>query len=112
MKVWGHFNTKTLDQILDPDLQDQCSEEEITNVFQVGLLCTQASPNLRPPMWKVVGMLTSKSNDLPFPTQPPFINVRGVQLRSSGSESSMKGSSSSKFPVSMNQMSLSIMDGR
>lgn len=112
MKVWEHFNAKTLDQVLDPDLQDQCSEEEITSVFQVGLLCTQASPNLRPPMWKVVEMLTSKSKDLPFPTQPPFINVKGIELRSSGSESSMKGLSSSKFPVSMNQMSVSIMHGR
>ncbi|XP_010649524.1 cysteine-rich receptor-like protein kinase 2 isoform X3 [Vitis vinifera] len=111
-QVWGHFNTKTLIQVLDLDLQDQCSEKEAINVFQVGLLCTQASPNLRPPMWKVVEMLTSKSKDLPLPTQPPFVNVKGVELRSSGSESSMKGSSSSKFPVSMNRMSLSIMQGR
>ncbi|XP_034685622.1 cysteine-rich receptor-like protein kinase 2 isoform X3 [Vitis riparia] len=111
-QVWGHFNTKTLIQVLDLDLQDQCSEKEAINVFQIGLLCTQASPNLRPPMWKVVEMLTSKSKDLPSPTQPPFVNVKGIELRSSGSESSMKGSSSSKFPVSMNRMSMSIMQGR
>eukprot|EP00268_Persea_americana_P007007 TRINITY_DN1255_c1_g1_i1.p1 TRINITY_DN1255_c1_g1~~TRINITY_DN1255_c1_g1_i1.p1 ORF type:complete len:647 (-),score=115.30 TRINITY_DN1255_c1_g1_i1:5-1945(-) len=109
--IWGHYTSKTLMELLDPYLQGQCSEE-VLKVFHVGLLCTQASPNLRPPMWKVVEMLTGKGRDLPLPTQPPFINVKGAESSSGGSEASAIFSSSSKYPVSVNQMSLSIVRGR
>lgn len=104
-QIWGHYTSRTLMEMLDPYLSGQCSDEQVLNVFHVGLLCTQASPNLRPPMWKVVEMLNSKGRDLPLPSQPPFINV-------SGAEFSHVSSSSSKSPVSVNQVSLSIVQGR
>lgn len=99
-------------EMLDPCLRHQCSEEQVLNVFHVGLLCTQASPNLRPPMWKVVEMFTGKGRDLPLPTQPPFINIKGAESRSDGSGASSIFSSTSKYPVSVNQVSLSIVRGR
>ena len=49
--------------------------EEIKRVVQVGLLCTQESPDLRPNMTMVIQML--KNNDgteLPQPSSPPFID--------------------------------------
>ena len=95
-QIWGHYTSKTLMELLDPYLQGQCSEE-VLKVFHVGLLCTQASPNLRPPMWKVVEMLTGKGRDLPLPTQPPFINVKGAEPNSGGFEASSIFSSSLKF---------------
>ena len=55
-------------------------------MFHVGLLCAQASPNLRPPMWKVVEMLSGRDHKavaLPRPTQPPFINVKGSSGKTS-----------------------------
>ncbi|KAF8387631.1 hypothetical protein HHK36_026284 [Tetracentron sinense] len=107
-QIWGHFTSKTLIEILDPLLQGQCFEEQVLKVFHVGLLCTQASPSLRPPMWKVVEMLTSTARDLPLPSQPPFINIKGVEDRSGDSYML----SSSKSRTSVNQMSVSIMRGR
>ncbi|KAF8387634.1 hypothetical protein HHK36_026287 [Tetracentron sinense] len=106
--IWGHFTSKTLIEMLDPLLQGQCFEEQVLKVFHVGLLCTQASPSLRPPMWKVVEMLTSTARDLPLPSQPPFINIKGVEDRSGDSYML----SSSKSRASVNQMSVSIMRGR
>eukprot|EP00262_Sarcandra_glabra_P020457 TRINITY_DN8144_c0_g1_i1.p1 TRINITY_DN8144_c0_g1~~TRINITY_DN8144_c0_g1_i1.p1 ORF type:complete len:648 (+),score=75.69 TRINITY_DN8144_c0_g1_i1:120-2063(+) len=111
--MWAHYTSKTLTEMIDPHLRGQCSEQEILKVFHVGLLCTQALPSLRPPMWKVVEMLTSKTRDLPLPTQPPFINIKGAEMRSAGgSETSYLLTSSSKSPVSVNQMSVSIIRGR
>ncbi|XP_077219236.1 cysteine-rich receptor-like protein kinase 2 [Tasmannia lanceolata] len=111
-QIWGHYTSKTLTEMLDPCLHDQCSEELVLNVFHVGLLCTQASPNLRPPMWRVVEMLISKARNIPLPTQPPFINIKGAEFRNDGSEACHQFSSSSKSTVSVNQLSLSIIRGR
>ncbi|KAK9084347.1 hypothetical protein Scep_030818 [Stephania cephalantha] len=111
-KTWEHFNAKTLNEMLDSNLKGQCSEEQVVRVLTVGLLCTQASPNLRPPMWKVVEMLTSTAAELPIPTRPPYINIKSVDYSSDCSRTTYMYSSSSKSPVSVNEMSLSIMRGR
>lgn len=116
--IWEHYNSDTLIKLLDSDLQGQCTEEDALNVFLVGLLCVQASPSLRPPMWKVVEILTSRSKELPAPTQPPFINLKGTdsRSRSESSETSYLLSSSAKSgdsgQTSVNQVSVSIFQGR
>lgn len=122
VQIWRHYNAGTLMELLDPNLRDQCSQEQALQVFHVGLLCAQASPNLRPPMWKVVEMLSSKDHRvLPRPTQPPFINVRGSKARKtadgssepgSGSSPSLLLSSSDKSPFSLNQLSVSGVQAR
>uniref|UniRef100_A0A452XVP8 Protein kinase domain-containing protein n=1 Tax=Aegilops tauschii subsp. strangulata TaxID=200361 RepID=A0A452XVP8_AEGTS len=112
-QLWKHYNAGTLMEILDPNLRDQCSEAEALKVFQVGLLCAQASPNLRPPMWKVVEMLGSGDRVLPKPTEPPFINVKGSNAKSESSGSSMSlMSNSDKSPFSTNQLSVSGVQAR
>ncbi|KAJ0979922.1 hypothetical protein J5N97_015396 [Dioscorea zingiberensis] len=110
--IWKHFTEKTLIELLDPHLLGQCSEEQALKIFHIGLLCAQSSPSLRPPMWKVAEMLMSKSQDLPLPTQPPFINIKGADVRSEGSVTSYKYSSSSKSGHSVNPMSVSTLQGR
>ncbi|PKU60974.1 cysteine-rich receptor-like protein kinase 2 [Dendrobium catenatum] len=117
-QIWQHYNSDTLIKLLDSDLQGKCTEEEALNIFHVGLLCVQASPALRPPMWKVVEMLTSRSKELPAPSQPPFINIKGTDStsRSESSETSYLLSSSVKSldsgQASVNQVSVSIFQGR
>ncbi|KAL4202901.1 hypothetical protein AMTRI_Chr02g265820 [Amborella trichopoda] len=110
--IWKQYSSNTLLEIVDPNIQGLCSEEQILRVFHVGLLCTQASPTLRPPMWKVVELLVSMGKELPLPTQPPFIDVKGVESNSDGSETSYLFSSTSKSHVSINGMSVSMVRGR
>ncbi|KAK9287765.1 hypothetical protein L1049_016205 [Liquidambar formosana] len=98
--IWRRRNSR------GDDFEGQCSIEEVSKVFHIGLLCTQASPNLRPAMWKVVEMLLGEGRDLPLPTQPPFINFRDVE------PGSVAPSSAPKQPASVNQLSISIMEGR
>uniref|UniRef100_A0A804PYT7 Cysteine-rich receptor-like protein kinase 2 n=1 Tax=Zea mays TaxID=4577 RepID=A0A804PYT7_MAIZE len=100
--IWSHYNTGTLMELLDLNLREQCSEEDALRVFHVGLLCTQASPNLRPPMWKVVEMLSGGREVLPRPTQPPFINITGPNIKSDNFGS----------PFSLNQLSMSGVQAR
>ncbi|KAH0448218.1 hypothetical protein IEQ34_022018 [Dendrobium chrysotoxum] len=113
-EIWQNYNSDTLIRLLDRDLQGKCSQEEALKVFKVGLLCVQASPSLRPPMWKVVEMLTTKSSNMPTPTQPPFLNSHGAQ---NGLSETSSLSTSMKFPdlgdqASLNQISVSMFQGR
>ncbi|RLN30946.1 cysteine-rich receptor-like protein kinase 2 isoform X1 [Panicum miliaceum] len=110
--IWKHYNAGTLMKLLDPNLREQCSESEALQVFHVGLLCAQASPNLRPPMRKVVEMLSGRDRVLPRPTQPPFIDVKGSNAKSDGSGSTSLLSSSDKSPFSLNQLSVSGVEAR
>ncbi|XP_020586544.1 cysteine-rich receptor-like protein kinase 2 [Phalaenopsis equestris] len=113
-QIWQNYNSDTLMSLLDHDLEGKCSKEEALRIFRIGLLCVQASPSLRPPMWKVVEMLTTKSSDLPAPTQPPFLNGHGAPNRFA--ETSHSLSSSMMFPdlgdqTSRNEISVSIFQG-
>ncbi|PKA55805.1 Cysteine-rich receptor-like protein kinase 42 [Apostasia shenzhenica] len=110
-QIWQHYNSDTLIGLLDPQLEGQCTAEEALNVFRVGLLCVQAFPTLRPPMWKVVEMLNSRLHELPTPTQPPFLSNHGRESRSRGSETSHSHSYSGKGE-SVNQISVSVFHGR
>jgi hypothetical protein len=108
LQIWKHYNTGTLMEILDPNLHDQCSKVEALKVFQVRLLCGQASLNLRPPMWKVVEMLGSGDGVLPQPTEPPFIDMKGSNAKSESSVSSMSLMlNSDKSPFSTHKLSVS-----
>ncbi|TVU18046.1 hypothetical protein EJB05_34113, partial [Eragrostis curvula] len=110
--IWKNYNAGTLMELLDPNLREQCSEEEALKVFHIGLLCAQASPNLRPPMWKVVEMLSSRDKVLLRPSQPPFINVKGSNAKSDSSGSSSLQTNSDKSPFSLNQLSTSGVEAR
>ncbi|CAN6326580.1 unnamed protein product [Urochloa humidicola] len=111
--IWKHYNAGTLMELLDPNLREQCSSEEALQVFHVGLLCAQASPNLRPPMWKVVEMLSGRANVLPRPTQPPFIDVKGPSnAKTDSSASTSLLTNSDRSPFSLNQLSVSGVEAR
>ncbi|XP_010233385.1 cysteine-rich receptor-like protein kinase 42 [Brachypodium distachyon] len=111
--IWKHYNAGTLMELLDQNLRDQCLDGEALKVFHVGLLCVQASPSLRPPMWKVVEMLGSRNRTLPRPTHPPFIDVKGSNAKSDspGSLVSLMANSD-KSPFSLNQLSVSGVEAR
>ncbi|PKA62318.1 Cysteine-rich receptor-like protein kinase 42 [Apostasia shenzhenica] len=114
-QIWQQYNSDSLMALLDPDLEGRCSEEEALKVFKVGLLCVQASPTLRPPMWKVVEMLNSRSKQLPNPTQPPFLSLhKGAISGSSESSDLLSSSLSSRLggQASVNEISVSIFQGR
>jgi len=48
---------KRLETLVDADLDGNYEEEEVEELIQVALLCTQSSPFERPKMYEVVKML-------------------------------------------------------
>ncbi|XP_039161980.1 cysteine-rich receptor-like protein kinase 1 [Eucalyptus grandis] len=73
--VWKHYKSNNLAACIDSALQGKFPILEASNVLQIGLLCTQACMELRPPMSGVVEMLHNKNRVVPQPNQPPFINA-------------------------------------
>lgn len=57
MKVKKLEREKRLDAIVDRNLNKNYNIQEVEMMIQVALLCTQASPEDRPPMSEVVRML-------------------------------------------------------
>ena len=47
-------------ELVDPSLDSNYSEEEVMNMLNLALLCTNQSPTLRPCMSSVVSMLEGK----------------------------------------------------
>ncbi|KAG8637819.1 hypothetical protein MANES_15G166600v8 [Manihot esculenta] len=82
--VWRCFQSNTISEIVDKNMEIE-DMNEIERVIQIGLLCTQESPNSRPTMTKVVQMLREKDLELPQPSMPPFIDEH-MELHCLGSE--------------------------
>ncbi|XP_010450675.1 PREDICTED: cysteine-rich receptor-like protein kinase 42 [Camelina sativa] len=79
-RVWNLYTLNRLVEALDSCLKDEVRQEqgreaEACKVLRVGLLCTQASPSLRPSMEEVIRMLTESEYLIPSPTNPPFLRT-------------------------------------
>lgn len=98
-----------LPEAVDPALEGSYSGEDASRILHVGLLCTQASAELRPSMSMVVKMLTADIS-MPSPTQPPFLNSNvEIPFELRGNYRSRPESSTQS---SGNTMSVSMFDPR
>ncbi|KAF6135020.1 hypothetical protein GIB67_014069 [Kingdonia uniflora] len=102
--VWNYYGSGRLCEAVDPSLEGVFQESEAARVLQIGLLCTQASADLRPSMSMVVKMLTDNF-DIPNPSQPPFLNSNNVKplLIQQGSSNSRTESLTQSSGNSMTQ---------
>ncbi|XP_059069790.1 probable LRR receptor-like serine/threonine-protein kinase At1g56140 isoform X1 [Cryptomeria japonica] len=71
--AWQLHEKERLLELMDPQLRPTYIEEEVLRVIGVALLCTQASPAMRPSMSRVVAMLTSDVEEIPVASQPGYI---------------------------------------
>ncbi|KAI5352293.1 hypothetical protein L3X38_005184 [Prunus dulcis] len=77
--AWDLYGRGRLCSAVDPLLEGKFDEEEASRLLQIGLLCVQASAELRPAMSLVVKMLT-ENPEIPQPTQPPFLNSGSAEF--------------------------------
>ncbi|CAH9107481.1 unnamed protein product [Cuscuta epithymum] len=82
--VWSHFQQRMVEKLFDPNLMlhnyhNIDVENEVQRVVHIGLLCTQEAPSLRPSMSRALQML-AKKEELPPPTNPPFMNEKTMEL--------------------------------
>ncbi|MCD7449477.1 Cell division control protein 2 [Datura stramonium] len=83
--AWQHFQHERVEELFDPNLMlhnyhTSNVKKEVLRVVHVGLLCTQEVPGLRPSMSKALQMLVKKEEDLPAPTNPPFVDEKTMEL--------------------------------
>jgi hypothetical protein len=76
-------------EIVDPTIKD-FDKDEAFRVINVALLCTQGSPHQRPPMSKVVAMLTGDVDVAKVVTKPSYITE--WQLRGGGNNGNTSNS--------------------
>ncbi|KAL5725070.1 hypothetical protein ACHQM5_008257 [Ranunculus cassubicifolius] len=84
--AWKNFQQGRSEELFDPNLMlenddvSNSTKNDILRVVHVGLLCTQEISALRPLMSDVVRMLSEKDEQLPEPTNPPFIDERTMEF--------------------------------
>lgn len=88
-------------ELVDPKITELHLGKEIVRCVQVGLLCVQEYAEDRPNVSTILSMLTSEIDNLPSPKQPAF-TTRPTP--------SKKGSS--RIQVSVNDVSITIMEAR
>ncbi|KAF3792428.1 hypothetical protein EJ110_NYTH11485, partial [Nymphaea thermarum] len=91
-----HENNSHL-KLVDPTLNEY-DEEEALRVIRVALLCTQASPSLRPPMSRVIAMLSGDIKVSAATSRPAYLT--DWQFKDISSTISTDASSSKKTATS------------
>ena len=88
-KAWGLYEKDQALGIVDPSLKE-FGKDEAFRAICVALVCTQGSPHQRPPMSKVVAMLTGDVDVAKVVTKPSYITE--WQLRGGGNSSNTTSS--------------------
>ncbi|XP_043699527.1 putative receptor-like protein kinase At4g00960 [Telopea speciosissima] len=75
--VWKHYKKGRSLDIMHPMLASTAVPEQVTMCIQIGLLCTQGDPKLRPSMRRVVVMLSKRpGTTLEEPSRPGYPGSR------------------------------------
>ncbi|CAK8561983.1 unnamed protein product [Lathyrus sativus] len=83
--VWSLYGSNKLSDIVDPILEGNFPADEACQMLRIGLLCAQATAELRPLMSVVVKMINN-NHEILQPTQPPFIYSSSSELSKSASQ--------------------------
>ncbi|KAL5723862.1 Cell division control protein 2 [Ranunculus cassubicifolius] len=102
--TWKHFQNGTVKELFDPNLMlGDCDnindvEQEIVRVVHIALLCMQGNSSLRPSMSRALTLL-KEDEELPAPTNPPFIDEKIMVLHNSNEDPSYPLNSTSSPSV-------------
>ncbi|XP_041025141.1 G-type lectin S-receptor-like serine/threonine-protein kinase At1g11410 isoform X3 [Juglans microcarpa x Juglans regia] len=100
--VWELWKDGKAMEIVDSSLVDKTPDNEVARCIQIGLLCVQEYATDRPNMSTVVAML---GNDTPLPSpQQPAFALKG--------SSHGKDTSTSEGAISINEVTVSLIQGR
>ncbi|XP_047156850.1 G-type lectin S-receptor-like serine/threonine-protein kinase At4g27290 isoform X1 [Vigna umbellata] len=102
--AWRLWTEERALELLDELIGEQCLESEVTRCIQVGLLCVQQRPNVRPDMSSVVLMLNGEKS-LPKPKVPGFYTESDVTTETNSS-------SENHTLCSVNELSITMIDAR
>ncbi|KAE8655566.1 Cysteine-rich RLK 29, putative isoform 1 [Hibiscus syriacus] len=78
--AWMVWNEGRGDELIDPNITDDCPVSEVVIWIHIALLCVQDDPAVRATMSSVILMLKSKSINLPQPSTLPYSAARFVTM--------------------------------
>ena len=87
---------------MDSSIVDNGALDEVIRCIQVGLLCVQDQPDVRPHMSSVVFMLDNEASPLPTPKEPIFLWKRSHE--DAGQRENME--------TSLNDVTITMLEGR
>ena len=106
-QAWKLYENGQHLELVDETLDtDEYEAEDVKKIVEIALMCTQASPALRPTMSEVVVLLKSagsRENSRPL-TRPVFVDSDHKRVRPVDTSTST-GSSSSNATASISQFS-------
>jgi serine/threonine protein kinase len=107
VQAWKHWADGTPLNVLDPNLENSSSRDQVIRCLHIGVLSVQDDPADRPTMASIVLMLSSHSASLPSPFRQPsyFLHSRTEQKPVSELESDLSTTSKS-MPLSINEVSI------
>lgn len=82
---------------MDPTLASSAVPDQVTMCIQIGLLCTQGDPQLRPTMPRVVLILSKRPGTLEEPTRPGIPGSRYRRSCRTSASSSNAGTSGASY---------------
>ncbi|CAH8359047.1 unnamed protein product [Eruca vesicaria subsp. sativa] len=81
--VWRLWENKSLPDLIDPGIKEDCNIDEVVRYIHIGLLCVQENPADRPTMSTIHQMLTTSTISLPVPLPPGFLFGNRSRMNSS-----------------------------
>ncbi|KAF8085880.1 hypothetical protein N665_0643s0009 [Sinapis alba] len=110
--VWRLWENKSLPDLIDPGIKEDCNIDEVVRYIHIGLLCVQRNPADRPKMSTIQQMLTTSSISLPVPRPPGFFfgNRSGTTTSSQGLDPSQ--SSSKSYTCSVDKATITVVNPR
>ncbi|KAI9076988.1 hypothetical protein K1719_041064 [Acacia pycnantha] len=101
--AWNQWKDEKFLEILDSNLKELESFNEMTKCIHIGLLCVQENPEARPSMATIISYLSDDSIQLPIPQEPAFflhgqMDRNNVESQSGESCSTNEVSKSEFFP--------------
>ncbi|KAJ0263440.1 Cysteine-rich receptor-like protein kinase 17 [Hirschfeldia incana] len=110
--VWRLWEDKSLPDLIDPGIKEDCNIDEVARYIHIGLLCVQENPADRPTMSTIHQMLTTSSITLPVPLPPGFFfgNRSGTTSSSQGLEPNQ--SSNKSFTCSVDEATITEVNPR
>uniref|UniRef100_A0A0E0KV84 non-specific serine/threonine protein kinase n=1 Tax=Oryza punctata TaxID=4537 RepID=A0A0E0KV84_ORYPU len=105
--AWELYENNNPLDLVDPKLK-QFNREEVLRAIRVALLCTQGSPHQRPPMSRVVSMLTGDVEVPDVLTKPSYITEWQIKGGNTSFANSEVSGQSSSAPGSTSQQASSL----
>ncbi|KAG6485194.1 hypothetical protein ZIOFF_053724 [Zingiber officinale] len=105
--AWKLYRKGRSVEMMDPALQPTADEEQVAFCVQVGLLCTQSDPKLRPDMKRVLIVLSKKPTALEEPMRPGVPGSRYARTSHSATGGSRTSAGESSFVSASTSVSAS-----